>query len=73
MPTAITSLAWARFSRRIRTRSLLPSPKSCRSFNSVVSASKDGAATVAAMAERYPHLGNPYTLWLAAYTQPYDG
>jgi glyoxylase-like metal-dependent hydrolase (beta-lactamase superfamily II) len=43
-----------------------------RDFDSVVSASKDGAATVAAMTEKYPHLGNPYTLWLAAYTQPYD-
>jgi len=24
------------------------------------------------MSEKYPDLGNPYTLWLAAYTQPYD-
>jgi glyoxylase-like metal-dependent hydrolase (beta-lactamase superfamily II) len=40
-------------------------------FDSVVSASKDGAATVAAMTEKYPDLGNAYTLWFAAYTQPY--
>jgi hypothetical protein len=25
------------------------------------------------MTEKYPELGNPYTLWLAAYTQPHDG
>jgi glyoxylase-like metal-dependent hydrolase (beta-lactamase superfamily II) len=43
-----------------------------RDFDSVVSVSQDGAATVAAMTEKYPDLGNPYTLWLAAYTQPYD-
>jgi glyoxylase-like metal-dependent hydrolase (beta-lactamase superfamily II) len=43
-----------------------------RDFDSVVSASQDGAATVTAMTEKYPDLGNPYTLWLAAYTQPYD-
>ena len=43
-----------------------------RDFDSVVSASQDGAATVAAMTEKYRDLGNPCTLWLAAYTQPYD-
>jgi glyoxylase-like metal-dependent hydrolase (beta-lactamase superfamily II) len=43
-----------------------------RDFDSVVSQSRDGAATVTAMSEKYPDLGNPYTLWLAAYTQPYD-
>ena len=43
-----------------------------RDFDRVVSASRDGAATVAAMSEKYPDLGNAYTLWLAAYTQPYD-
>jgi len=34
-----------------------------------------GAAnkTVSAMTEKHPDLGNPYMLWLAAYTQPYDG
>jgi glyoxylase-like metal-dependent hydrolase (beta-lactamase superfamily II) len=44
-----------------------------RDFDAVVSASHDGATTVAAMTEKYPDLGNPYTLWLAAYTQPYVG
>jgi hypothetical protein len=24
------------------------------------------------MTEKYPELGNPYTPWLAAYTQRYD-
>jgi hypothetical protein len=43
-----------------------------RDFDSVVRASQDGAVTVAAMTEKYPDLGNPYTLWLAAYTQPCD-
>ena len=43
-----------------------------RDFDSAVSASEDGAATVATMTEKYPDLGNPYTLWLAAYTQPHD-
>jgi hypothetical protein len=27
---------------------------------------------VDAMTDKYPKLGNPYTLWLAAYTHPYD-
>ena len=43
-----------------------------RHFDSVVASSHDGAATVAAMTEKYPDLGNPYTLWLAAYTQSYE-
>jgi hypothetical protein len=30
-----------------------------------------GEEVVAKMTAKYPDLGNPYTLWLAAYTQSY--
>jgi hypothetical protein len=44
-----------------------------RDFDLAVGSSQDGAATVAAMTEKYAHLGDPYALWLAAYTQPSGG
>jgi hypothetical protein len=43
-----------------------------RDFDSVVAASKGGAEVVDAMTEKHAGLGNPYTLWLGAYAQPYD-
>jgi hypothetical protein len=36
-----------------------------------VAASRSGEEVVGRMNAKYPDLGNPYTLWLAAYTQPY--
>jgi glyoxylase-like metal-dependent hydrolase (beta-lactamase superfamily II) len=42
-----------------------------RDFDSLVAASSGGAEVVDAMTEKYPELGNPYTLWLGAYAQAY--
>jgi hypothetical protein len=53
-------------------RTLLATRQYIQDFDSVVAASKGGAEVVDAMTEKYPELGNPYTLWLAAYTQPYE-
>ena len=54
-------------------RTLQATRQYIRDFDAVVAGSKSGAETVSAMTEKHPDLGNPYTLWLAAYTQPYDG
>jgi glyoxylase-like metal-dependent hydrolase (beta-lactamase superfamily II) len=43
-----------------------------RDFDAQVAASASGAQLVEAMTEKYPDLGNPYTLWLAAYAQPHN-
>ena len=40
-------------------------------FDEAVTAGGSGEAVVSTMTEKYPEHGNPYTLWLAAYTQPY--
>jgi glyoxylase-like metal-dependent hydrolase (beta-lactamase superfamily II) len=40
-------------------------------FDETVAASGSGEEVVSKMTAKYPDLGNPYTLWLAAYTQPY--
>lgn len=40
-------------------------------FDQAVAASSSGQEVVSRMTAKYPGLGNPYTLWLAAYTQPY--
>ena len=40
-------------------------------FDQAVAASSSGGEVVSRMTAKYPDLGNPYTLWLAAYTQPY--
>jgi hypothetical protein len=32
----------------------------------------EAGPAVSATTEKHPDLGNPYTLWLAAYIQPYD-
>jgi hypothetical protein len=40
-------------------------------FDEAVTSSSGGEEVVSKMASEYPDLGNPYTLWLAAYTQPY--
>jgi glyoxylase-like metal-dependent hydrolase (beta-lactamase superfamily II) len=40
-------------------------------FDEAVAACGSGQEVVSRMTARYPDLGNPYTLWLAAYTQPY--
>ena len=40
-------------------------------FDETVASSGGGEEVVSKMTDRYPDLGNPYTLWLAAYTQPY--
>jgi glyoxylase-like metal-dependent hydrolase (beta-lactamase superfamily II) len=43
-------------------------------FDQAVAASSSGGEVVSRMTAKYPDLGNPYTLWLAAYTLPYgDG
>jgi glyoxylase-like metal-dependent hydrolase (beta-lactamase superfamily II) len=53
-------------------RTLQATRQYIRDFDSVVAASMGGAEVVDAMTEKYPELGNPYTLWLGAYAQPYD-
>jgi hypothetical protein len=40
-------------------------------FDQAVAASSSGQEVVSRMTAKYPDLANPYTLWLAAYTQPY--
>jgi glyoxylase-like metal-dependent hydrolase (beta-lactamase superfamily II) len=40
-------------------------------FNEVVASSSAGDEVVSKMTAKYPQLGNPYTLWLGAYTQAY--
>ena len=40
-------------------------------FDEAVASSSGGEEVVSKMTAKYPDLGNPYTLWLAAYTQPY--
>jgi glyoxylase-like metal-dependent hydrolase (beta-lactamase superfamily II) len=40
-------------------------------FDEAAASSSDGQEVVSKMTARYPDLGNPYTLWLAAYSQPY--
>ena len=40
-------------------------------FDKAVATSSSGEEVVSKMKAKYPNLGNPYTLWLAAYTQPY--
>ena len=42
-----------------------------RDFDEAVTSCGSGEAVVSTMTEKYPRHGNPYTLWLAAYTQPY--
>lgn len=41
-------------------------------FDASVAECGSGDEVVARMTERYPTLGNPYTLWFAAHTQPYE-
>jgi glyoxylase-like metal-dependent hydrolase (beta-lactamase superfamily II) len=41
-------------------------------FDEAVASSSGGEDVVSKMAAKYPELGNPYTLWLAAYTQSYE-
>jgi glyoxylase-like metal-dependent hydrolase (beta-lactamase superfamily II) len=52
-------------------RTLQATRQYIRDFDSVVAQSSGGAEVVDAMTEKYPDLGNRYTLWLAAHTQPY--
>jgi glyoxylase-like metal-dependent hydrolase (beta-lactamase superfamily II) len=40
-------------------------------FDQAVAVSSSGGEVVSRITAKYPDLGNPYTLWLAAYTQPY--
>jgi hypothetical protein len=40
-------------------------------FNETVASSSAGEEVVSKMTAKYPQLGNPYTLWLGAYTQTY--
>jgi glyoxylase-like metal-dependent hydrolase (beta-lactamase superfamily II) len=40
-------------------------------FDEAVASSSGGEEVVSKMTAKHPDLGNPYTLWLAAYTQPY--
>jgi glyoxylase-like metal-dependent hydrolase (beta-lactamase superfamily II) len=40
-------------------------------FDEAVASSRAGEEVVAKVTAKYPDLGNPYSLWLAAYTQPY--
>ena len=40
-------------------------------FDEAVSPSSGGEEVVSKMTAKYPDLGNPYTSWLAAYTQSY--
>lgn len=40
-------------------------------FDEAVASSSDGEEVVSKMTAKYPDLGNPYTLWLGAYSQPY--
>lgn len=40
-------------------------------FNEAVASSSTGDEVVSNMTAKYPQLGNPYTLWLGAYTQTY--
>jgi hypothetical protein len=40
-------------------------------FDEAFASSSGGEEVVSKMTAKYPDLGNPYTLWLAAYTQPY--
>ena len=40
-------------------------------FDEAVASSSGGEEVVSKMTAKYPDLGNPYTLWLAAYTQSY--
>jgi len=40
-------------------------------YDEGVASSRSGEKVVAKMTAKYPDLGNAYTLWLAAYTQPY--
>jgi glyoxylase-like metal-dependent hydrolase (beta-lactamase superfamily II) len=40
-------------------------------FDQAVAASSSGQEVVSRMTAKYPDRGNPYTLWLAACTQPY--
>ena len=42
-------------------------------FDAAVAECSSGREVVSKMTETYPQLGNPYTLWLAAYTQPFGG
>ncbi|HEX6507740.1 MAG TPA: MBL fold metallo-hydrolase, partial [Chloroflexota bacterium] len=42
-------------------------------FDEAVAMCNSSQDVVAMMTEKYPKLGNPYTLWLAAYTQPHEG
>jgi len=41
-------------------------------FDMAVAECASGQEIVTTMAAKYPRLGNPYTLWLAAYAQPFD-
>jgi hypothetical protein len=47
-------------------RTLQATRQYIRDFDSAVATSKGGAEVVEAMAEKYPDLGNPYTLRLGA-------
>jgi glyoxylase-like metal-dependent hydrolase (beta-lactamase superfamily II) len=53
-------------------RTLQTTRQYIRDFDSAVAASNGGAEVVDAMSEKYADLGNPYTLWLGAYSQAYS-
>jgi hypothetical protein len=40
-------------------------------LDEAVASSSGGKEVVSKMTAKYPDLGNPHTLWLAAYTQSY--
>ena len=40
-------------------------------FDEAVASNGGGEELVSKITAKYPDLGNPYTSWLAAYTQPY--
>jgi glyoxylase-like metal-dependent hydrolase (beta-lactamase superfamily II) len=53
-------------------RTLEATRRYIRDFDAQVAGGASGAALVEAMSARYPDLGNPYTLWLAAYSVGHD-
>jgi glyoxylase-like metal-dependent hydrolase (beta-lactamase superfamily II) len=53
-------------------RTLETTRRYIRDFDAQVAAGASGAALVEAMSARYPDLGNPYTLWLAASSVGHD-
>ena len=50
---------------------LIEATRYIHDFDEAVTSSSGGEEVVSKMTAKYPDLGNPYTLWLAAYTQSY--